>query len=199
MTIQIHHTEKIQERPKHKGSLETGNTTGAETRSDAGQNRRAKLWKTNAPNYSVCTWCCRDCGNGEHWRDSSWSFTWSFPIYFLLQRPLTGSVKVCNSRQELLNTGHMKMVRTCRKSLLAELGKRDKFQRQKMEWAKPGGDGMCLVNRRREANKIPSLDDWMDGGNNKQEKDFFPFRLMGKIMISGLGMLEKSNKDLQNF
>ena len=51
------------------------------------------------------------------------------------------------------------MVRTCRKSLLAELGKWDKFQRQKMEWAKPGGDGMCLVNRRREANKIPSLDD----------------------------------------
>ena len=93
----------------------------------------------------------------------------------------------------------MKMVRTCRKSLLAELGKWDKFQRQKMEWAKPGGDGMCLVNRRREANKIPSLDDWMDGGNNKQEKDFFPFWLMGKIMISGLGMLEKSNKDLQNF
>ena len=53
----------------------------------------------------------------------------------------------------------METIRTCRKSLLAELGKRDKFQRQKMEWAKPGGDGMCLVNRRREANRTPSLDD----------------------------------------
>lgn len=50
------------------------------------------------------------------------------------------------------------MRRTCRKSVLAELGKRDKFQREEMEWAKPGGDGMCLVNRR-EANKTPSLDD----------------------------------------
>lgn len=51
------------------------------------------------------------------------------------------------------------MRRTCRKSVLAELGKRDKFQREEMEWAKPGGDGMCLVKRKREANKTPSLDD----------------------------------------
>lgn len=50
------------------------------------------------------------------------------------------------------------MRRTYRKSVLAELGKKDKFQREEMEWAKPGGDGMCLVNRR-EANKTPSLDD----------------------------------------
>lgn len=165
--IQIYHTEQIHERPEHKGSLETGNTTGAETRSDTGQKLRAKLWKTNAPNYSVCTWCFRDCGNGEYWRDLNWGFTWSFPIYFLLQKPLTSSMEVCNSRQELLKTGHMKMRRTCRKSVLAELGKRDKFQKEEMEWAKPGGDGMCLVNRKREANKTPSLDDWMDGGNNK--------------------------------
>lgn len=51
------------------------------------------------------------------------------------------------------------MRRTCRKSVVVELGKRDRFQREEVEWEGFGGDGTRLVNRKREANKTPSLND----------------------------------------